>query len=54
MREDSRDKLINDLNLILKDHFDYVSIGGVVEIVDKLIKNGWKFKKEIRRSCCEN
>ena len=44
--EDNRDKLIDDLNLILKDHFDYVSIGSVVDITDELIKRGWSFNKE--------
>ena len=36
----NRDKLIDDLNLILKDHFDYVPICSVIDIADRIIKNG--------------
>lgn len=41
--EDKKNKLIGHLNVILKDHFDYVPIGSVIDIVDELIKRGWKF-----------
>lgn len=42
----NRDKLIDDLNDILKDNFDYVPIFKVINVVDELIKKGWKFHKE--------
>lgn len=43
--ESSRDELIDDLNLILKSNFDYVSIYKTVAIADALIKKGWEFNK---------
>lgn len=45
--EDKRDKLIDDLDLILKHNFDYVPIYKVRNIVDELIKEGWNFDKTI-------
>lgn len=44
--KDNREKLIDDLNLILKENFDYVPIYKVINITDELIKKGWKFDKE--------
>lgn len=45
--EDKRDKLVDDLNSILKDNFDYVPLYKVRNIVDELIEEGWKFDYEI-------
>lgn len=47
MGEDNRDKLIDDLNLILKNNFDYVPIYKIINVVDELIKKGWNFDKVI-------
>jgi hypothetical protein len=46
--EDNRDKLIDDLNLVLKENFDYVPILKVVNVADELIKKGWSFDKHIK------
>jgi hypothetical protein len=46
--EDNRDKLIDDLNLVLKENFDYVPIFKVVNVADELIKKGWSFDKHIK------
>lgn len=46
--ENNRNKLIDDLNLILKENFDYVPIGKVINIADELIKKGWNFNKHIK------
>ena len=43
--ENNKNKLIDDLNNILKDSFDYVPIFKVINIVEELIKKGWKFHK---------
>ena len=40
-----KDELVDDLNLILKSNFDYVPIYKTIEIVDAIIKKGWKFDK---------
>lgn len=45
--EDNRDKLVDDLNSILKDNFDYVPLYKVRNIVDELIEEGWKFDYEV-------
>ena len=42
----NRDKLIDDLNSILKDNFDYVPFFKVVNVADELIKRGWKLYKQ--------
>lgn len=44
--------LIDDLNVILKDNFDYVPIGKVIDIAEKLIAKGWKLSNVIR-GCCD-
>lgn len=44
--ENNRDKLIDDLNFVLKDNFDYVPIFKVINIADELIEKGWKFEKK--------
>jgi hypothetical protein len=44
--EDNKDKLIDDLNLILKEVFDYVPLFAVKYITDRIIEKGWKFNKE--------
>ena len=46
--ENNRDKLIDDLNFVLKDNFDYVPIFKVINIADELIKKGWNFNKSIK------
>ena len=46
--EDNRNKLIDDLNSILIKNFDYVPVFKTVNVVDELIKKGWKFDKEIK------
>lgn len=46
--ENNRDKLIDDLNGILKDNFDYVPIFKVINVADELIKKGWNFDKAIK------
>ena len=46
--ENNRDKLIDDLNGILKDSFDYVPIFKVINVADELIKRGWNFDKAIK------
>lgn len=46
--EDNRDKLIDDLNNILKDNFEYVPLFKVINVADELIKRGWNFDKEIK------
>lgn len=43
--EENKDKLIDDLNDILKENFDYIPIFKIVNIVNKLIQKGWKFSK---------
>lgn len=44
--EDVTDKFIDDLNLILKENFDYVALRKVLQIADRLIEKGWKFRLE--------
>lgn len=44
--ENNRDKFIDDLNLALKENFDYVPIFKVINIVDEFIKKGWNFEKK--------
>ena len=39
-------EFINDLNLILKDNFNYVPLIKTYSVVNKLIEKGWKFNKE--------
>lgn len=46
--EDNRDKLIDDLNLILKNNFNYVPIYKIINVADELIKKGWNFDKAIK------
>ena len=46
--EDNRDKLIDDLNNILKDNFEYVPLFKVINVADELIERGWNFDKEIK------
>ena len=41
--ENNRHKLMDDLNLVLKDNFDDVSVLKVRNVADKLIKKGWRF-----------
>lgn len=43
---EERDKLIDDINSILKENFDYVPVFKTVNVVDELIKKGWKFEKK--------
>lgn len=43
--ENNRDKLIDDLNSILKDNFDYVPLFKVINVADELIKRGWSFNR---------
>ena len=42
----NRDRLIDDLNEILADYFDYVPLFKTMNVVDELIRKGWKFEKE--------
>ena len=46
MGEDNKDKFIDDLNLALKEYFDYVPIFKVVSIADAIIEKGWKIEKK--------
>ena len=43
--KDTRDELIYDLNLILKENFSLVPLLAVLNVVDRLIEKGWKFSK---------
>ena len=46
--KDNRDKLIDDINSVLIKNFDYVPVVKTVNVVDELIKKGWKFTKEYK------
>ena len=48
LNKDNKDKLIDDLNYILKENFEYVPLYKVINIADELIKRGWNFDKQIK------
>lgn len=42
MADAQRDKLVDELNGFLKDHFDFVPLYKVQDIAEKLYMNGWR------------
>ena len=42
LEKNKKDKFIDDLNLALKNNFDYVPLEKTLKIAEELINKGWK------------